>query len=41
MSEKLTTIKLCGELGKKFGKTHKFAVASVAEAVKAMTVILP
>jgi predicted phage tail protein len=41
MSEKLTTIKLCGELGKKFGKVHKFAVASVAEAVKAMTVILP
>lgn len=34
--ERLTTIRLGGQLGKVFGKTHKFYVSSPAEAVRAM-----
>lgn len=41
MSEALTTIRLNGELGKKFGRVHHFAVQSVAEAVRAMSVMIP
>lgn len=41
MSEALTTIRLNGELGKKFGRLHRFAVQSVAEAVRAMSLMIP
>ena len=34
--EQLTTIRLSGQLGKKFGKVHKFYVSSAAEAVRAL-----
>lgn len=34
--EQLTTIKLSGKLGKKFGREHKFYVSSPAEAVRAL-----
>lgn len=34
----MKTIKLYGELGKKFGRIHKFAVRSPAEAVRALCV---
>lgn len=34
--EKLTTIRLSGQLGRKFGKVHQFFVASPAEAVRAL-----
>ena len=34
--EKITTIKLGGQLGKKFGKVHKFYISSPAEAVRAL-----
>ena len=40
-TEELTTIKLGGELGKKFGRVHKFVVGSVAEAVSAMKRMIP
>lgn len=36
--EKLTTIRLSGQLGQKFGKVHKFYVSSPAEAVRMMAV---
>lgn len=35
-TEKLTTIRLTGQLGQKFGKTHKYYVSSAGEAVRAM-----
>lgn len=41
MNNALTTIRLNGELGKKFGRVHKFAVQSVAEAVRAMSIMIP
>jgi predicted phage tail protein len=41
VSDKLTTIKLAGELGRRFGKIHKLAVSSAAEAVRAMSVLFP
>lgn len=34
--EKLTTIKLGGQLGKRFGRVHEFYVSSPAEAVRAL-----
>lgn len=34
--EKITTIKLGGQLGKKFGKVHRFYISSPAEAVRAL-----
>jgi len=33
---RLTTIRLSGQLGKKFGRVHRFYVSSAAEAVRAM-----
>lgn len=41
MDNSLTTIRLNGELGKKFGRVHKFAVNSVAEAVRFMSAVIP
>lgn len=38
--EQLRTIILSGELGRKFGKYHKLAVNSPAEAVKALCILL-
>ncbi len=35
--EKLTTIRLSGQLGKKFGHTHRFYVSNPAEAVRALS----
>lgn len=37
----LRTIKLYGELGRRFGKVHRLAVDSAAEAVRALTAVLP
>lgn len=39
MNQQLRTIKLYGFLGKKFGRTHKLAVDSPAEAIRALSVI--
>ncbi|WP_416046718.1 tail assembly protein [Cupriavidus basilensis] len=41
MSEKLRTIRLYGLLGARFGRVHQLAVASAAEAVRALCVLLP
>src|SRR5690625_7824857 len=38
---KLKTIRLYGKLGTKFGRVHKLAVSSAAEAVRALCVVLP
>lgn len=38
---KLKTIRLYGKLGAKFGRVHRLAVASAAEAVRALCVVLP
>jgi predicted phage tail protein len=37
----LTTIRLNGALGKKFGRVHQFVANSAAEAVRAMCVMIP
>ncbi|WP_322105899.1 tail assembly protein [Paraburkholderia sp. J41] len=41
MSEKLRTIRLYGKLGTRFGRVHRLAVSSTAEAVRALSVLLP
>lgn len=41
MSERLRTIRLYGQMGARFGRVHQLAVASVAEAVRALCVLLP
>lgn len=41
MARTLSTIRLNGELGKKFGRVHRFAVQSVAEAIRAMSIMIP
>lgn len=38
---KLKTIRLYGKLGAKFGRVHRLAVSSAAEAVRALCVVLP
>ena len=38
--EQLRTIILSGELGRKFGKYHKLAVSSTAEAVRALSILI-
>jgi predicted phage tail protein len=39
--ENLRTIRLSGKLGKQFGRVHRLAVESTAEAVRALCVMLP
>lgn len=41
MSEKLRTIRLYGVVGARFGRVHRMAVSSTAEAVRALGVVLP
>ncbi len=41
MNEKLRTIKLYGVLGTRFGRVHRLAVSSTAEAVRALSVLIP
>lgn len=41
MSEKLRTIRLYGKLGTRFGRVHRLAVDSAAEAMRALCVMLP
>jgi predicted phage tail protein len=41
MTEKIRTIRLYGTLGARFGRVHRLAVASAAEAVRALCVLLP
>jgi predicted phage tail protein len=41
MTEKLRTIRLSGKLGARFGRVHKLAVSSPAEAVRALRVLKP
>lgn len=41
MSEKIRTIRLYGKLGAKFGRVHRLAVDSAAEAARALCVMLP
>ena len=38
---KLRTIRLYGKLGAKFGRVHRLAVSSAAEAVRALSILLP
>lgn len=40
-TEKLTTIRLSGQLGKKFGRVHQFYVSSAGEAVRMLAVNFP
>lgn len=40
MSERVTTIRLYGKLGAKFGRVHRLAVSSAAEAVHALSMQL-
>ena len=40
-TERLRTIRLHGELGRLFGSVHRLAVQSSAEAVRALSVIIP
>lgn len=41
MTEKLRTIRLYGIAGTKFGRVHRLAVSSTAEAMRALRVIVP
>lgn len=41
INEELRTVRLYGKLGAKFGRVHRLAVASTAEAVRALCVLLP
>lgn len=41
LTDGLTEIRLYGVLGKKFGRVHRLAVASVREAAQALAVVLP
>lgn len=41
MSEKLREVRLYGWLGTQFGRAHRLAVSSTAEAVRALCVLLP
>ncbi|VVE15103.1 phage tail protein [Pandoraea iniqua] len=41
MSEKIRTIRLYGGLGAKFGRVHRLAVNSAAEAIHALGIVLP
>lgn len=41
MSEALRTVRLYGELGARFGRVHRLAVATAAEAVRALCTLLP
>lgn len=41
MNQELTTIRLYGQLGAKFGRVHHMAVSSAAEAVRALGAQLP
>lgn len=41
MSETLRTIRLYGRLGAEFGRMHRLAVSSTAEAVRALCVLIP
>lgn len=41
MSETLRTIRLYGTLGARFGRVHRLAVESCAEAIQALSVLLP
>lgn len=41
MASEIKTIRLHGALGKKFGAKHRFAVASPAEAVRALCAMIP
>jgi predicted phage tail protein len=40
-TQKLKTIRLYGKLGAKFGRVHRLAVSTAAEAVRALCVIIP
>jgi predicted phage tail protein len=41
MREKVRTIRLYGYLGTRFGRIHRLAVASAAEAIRALSVMVP
>lgn len=41
MREKIRTIRLYGKLGAQFGRVHRLAVRSAAEAVRALCVMIP
>ncbi|KWN77231.1 tail assembly protein [Burkholderia stagnalis] len=41
MSEKLRMVKLYGVLGARFGRVHRIAVSSTAEAVRALSILIP
>ncbi len=40
-TEKIRTIRLYGQLGAKFGRVHELAVSSAAEAMRALSVLIP
>lgn len=39
--EKIRTIRLYGEMGNRFGRVHELAVNSAAEAIRALSIMLP
>ena len=41
MSERIKTVRLYGKLGAKFGRVHLLAVRTAAEAVRALSVMVP
>lgn len=41
MIERIRTVRLYGWLGRAFGREHRLAVASPAEAVRALCALLP
>lgn len=41
MNEQLRTIRLYGKLGSRFGRVHRLAVASCAEAIQALSAMIP
>ncbi|MNM44598.1 Bacteriophage lambda tail assembly protein I [compost metagenome] len=41
MNEKIRTVRLYGVLGARFGRVHRLAVNSAAEAVRALSILLP
>ncbi|WP_233236348.1 tail assembly protein [Bordetella sp. LUAb4] len=41
MNESLRTVRLYGKLGARFGRVHRLAVATTAEAIRALCALLP
>ena len=41
MQQRLITVRLLGAFGREFGRVHRLAIDSAAEAVRALCVLFP